>query len=189
MARLGEFGAAQRELSGEQDDFGFFGETFTVTGAIPPMLMLQLAAAATGKIDESEGMAAMWEALRCSLTKPKRIGTDGAEVDADPAQFNKLYKLAVENACDIESLMRLVFALFEVQGGRPTQPVSGSSPGPSTTSQSSSVSSTPAAQSRLRSVDSLIRGDSNTIEVVADPGMIEMGDGELVQFIPAERTG
>jgi hypothetical protein len=155
--RLGEFGAAQRELEGPTDDFGFFGETFTVLGAIPPMLMLQLAASATGKIDESEGLAAMWEALRCSLTKPPHAGEDGVEIPADPAQFNRLYKMAVERNCDLDPLMRLVFALFEAQSGRPTQPVPASSPGQSPTSASSNVSSTHPALAHLRPVDELVR--------------------------------
>lgn len=152
MARLGEFGAAQHELSGEQDEFGFFGETFTVVSAIPPMLMLQLGAAATGKIDESEGFAAMWEALRCSLTKPA-----SGDVAADDSQFTRLYKMAVEKECELDSLMRLVFALFEAQGGRPTKQVSASSPGQSPTSPSSSSSVTHPALSHLRSVDDLIQ--------------------------------
>jgi hypothetical protein len=169
MARLGEFGAAVKEFKGEQDEFGFFDQNFTVTGSIPPMLMLQLAASATGKIDEAEGMAAMWEALRCSLTVPayKRPAHDDeepdengeVEVDADPTRFNDLYKLAVEKRCDIEALMRLVFALFEAQSGRPTQRPSDSSDGPSPTSQSSSNSSTHPALSHLRPVDDVIKGE------------------------------
>lgn len=172
MGHLGEFGAAARELVGEKDEFGFFGETFTVVGSIPSVLMLQLGASATGKIDETDGLAAMWEALRCSLTTPKTTAEDGSEVEADPVQFNKFYKLAVENSCELDGIMRLVFALFEAQGGRPTQPVSASSPGQPPTSLSSSTSSTPAgsafqpgppvriehpALSHLRSVDELVR--------------------------------
>lgn len=160
--RLGEFGAAQRELDGEPDDFVFFDETFVVLGSIPAMLMLQLAAAATGKIDESEGMAAMWEALRCSLTKPATTKINEAgeyeKIEADGEQFNRLYKIAVERNCEIDALMRLVFKLFEVQGGRPTQPASGSSRGPSPTSPSSSTSVTHPALSHLRSVDDLVKG-------------------------------
>jgi hypothetical protein len=187
--RLGEFGAAQKELSGETDDFVFFGETFEVVGQIPAVLMLQLSAAMTGKIDEDEGYAAMWEALRCSLTKPEHVDDQGEKVPEDGSQFTRLYKLGVEKNCDVESLMRLVFALFEAQGGRPTQQASGSSPGPVTTSPSSNDSSTPEAPlSHLRSVDSLIRGDSSTV-VLPSANVIEMADGQLVEFVPAERTG
>lgn len=183
MSRLGEFAAAQRELSGEKDDFVFCGETFTVEQSIPAVLMLQLGAATTGKVEETEGFAAIWEALRCSLTVPKRTDPDGVDVEADPAPFNRLYKLAVDNGVELEALMRLVFALFEAQSGRPTQQVSGSLPGPASTSPSSSTSLTPAAPSHLRSVDDLIRGN-----------VIQMGDGQLVEVDydtppPTERTG
>jgi hypothetical protein len=198
--RLGEFAAAQRELSGEKDDFVFCGETFVIERPMPPMLMIHLGAAvAGGSVDEMEGMAALYEALRTSLTKPawkrppqgeEKPGPDGlVEVPADDAPFRRLYKLAVDNGVELEPLIRMVMALFEAQSGRPTQPVSASSPGRTPTLPSSSVSVTPAAPSHLRSVDDLIRGDSRTIEVVADPGMVRMGDGELVQLIPTERTG
>jgi hypothetical protein len=182
--RLGEFGAAQRELGGEKDDFVFCGEAFVVEQRMPAVLMLQLGAATTGKVDESEGFAAIWRALEISLTKP-------AEPDGEPdrSQFRKFYDLAVEQGVDLNDMMRLVMALFEAQSGRPTQPVSASSPGRSPTSPSSSASSTQVAPLRLRSVDDLVRGDSKTIEVAADPNMIQMGDGELVQLIPTERTG
>lgn len=164
--RLGEFGAAQKEAVGETDDFGFFDEEFKVTGAIPPMLMLQLAASATGKIDEAEGMAAMWEALRCSLTvpavtrpahddeKPDEHGNITVPENGD--QFNRLYKIAVEKQCDIESLMRLVFALFEAQGGRPTRRASASSPGLSPTSPSLNDSAIHPALRHLTPVDTLV---------------------------------
>jgi hypothetical protein len=196
MARLGEFGAAQKELSGEQDDFLFFGEPFIVAGAIPPMLMLQLAAAATGKIDESEGMAAIWEALRCSLTTPahKRPAQDGEEPDengevevpADPTPFNNLYKLAVEKSCDMESMMRLIFALFEAQTGRPTQPVSDSSTGQSNTSPSSNDSATHPALAGMASVHDLVRGQSRPVEVQDPSNTIRMADGTLAVL---EQTG
>ena len=166
MARLGEFGAAQKEYTGERDQFGFFGEEFTVTGSIPPMLMLQLAASATGKIEEAEGMAAMWEALRTSLTAPEVVRpahddetpdeNGNITVPENGDQFNRLYRIAVEKKCEIEPLMRLVFALFEAQGGRPTQPVSASSPGLSPTSPSSSDSATHPALRHLTPVDSLV---------------------------------
>jgi hypothetical protein len=74
MPSLGTFGAAVREFDpdGERDTFDFFGTTFVVEGVIPPMLMLQLGAAMTGKIGDIEGNAAMWEALRTALTKPRQ---------------------------------------------------------------------------------------------------------------------
>ena len=143
MADLGEFGAALRELEGERDTFSFFGERFTVSQDIPPMLMLQLGAAATGKVEESEGLAAMWEAMRCSL------GDD---------EFARFYKLAVSKRADLESLMRLTFKLFEAQGGRPTQEPQGSSPGLSTTSLSPSGSSSRWEDKGLRPISSVLAG-------------------------------
>lgn len=188
--RLGEFGAAQRELSGERDDFVFCGEVFVVEQPIPAVLMLHLGAAmGAGSVEEIHGMGVLFDALRLSLTKPPRTDTDGSEVPADDEPFQRLYRLAVDQAVELEPLMRLVMALFEAQSGRPTRQPSVSSAGPVTTSPSSSVSAIPAAPSHLRSVDSLIRGDSNTIEVDVDPGLVRMGDGTLVQFTPTERTG
>lgn len=132
MGHLGSFGAAVKELDpgAEKDTFDFFGETFTVAGVIPPMLMLQLGAASTGKIDEQEGLAALWETMRCSL-----------DADEGGDQFDRLYKLAVAKRCDLEDLMRLAMMLFEAQAGRPTEEPQGSFPGPSRTSPSSSTSS------------------------------------------------
>lgn len=132
---LGSFGAAVKELDGEPDTFDFFGEKFVVHGTIPPMLMLQLGAAASGKIPDEEGYAAMWESMRCSLTQATEDGTP------DGSQFDRFYKLAVSQNDDIEDLMRLAFALFEAQAGRPTVEQPTSSAGPLTTSPSSNGSS------------------------------------------------
>ncbi|MFI5839457.1 hypothetical protein ACIA8K_07055 [Catenuloplanes sp. NPDC051500] len=138
MSHLGSFGAAVRETdpAAAKDTFEFFGETFVVHGVIPSMLMLQIGAAATGKIDEQEGLGAMWEAMRCSLTVPA-----ADDQPADGKAFDRLYKLAVNHNCNIDELMRLAMALFEVQAGRPTKEPQGSSPGPSSTSPSASTSS------------------------------------------------
>lgn len=138
MAHLGSFGAAVRELDpgAARDTFDLMGESFTVVGVIPPMLMLQLGAATTGKIDEQEGLGAMWEAMRCSLTKPEADGEP-----EDGSEFDRLYKVAVNKRCDLDSLMKLAMKLFEEQAGRPTEEPQGSSPGPSATSPSSNTSS------------------------------------------------
>lgn len=147
MRHLGSFGAAVKEAdpNAERDTFDFFGEKFTVHGIIPPVLMLQLGAAASGKIEESEGYAAMWEALRCSLTQPEREEADELgelkKIPEDGSQFDRFYKLAVSKRDDIEDLMKLAFALFEAQAGRPTGEQSTSSVGPLTTSPSSNASS------------------------------------------------
>lgn len=147
MGHLGSFGAAVKELDpgADKDTFDLFGESFTVVGVIPPMLMLQLGAATTGKIDDQEGLGAMWEAMRCSLTVAEREepAADGTArtVPADGSQFDRLYKLAVAKRCDLDSLMKLAMALFEVQAGRPTEEPRGSSPGLSATSPSSNTSS------------------------------------------------
>lgn len=147
MGHLGSFGAAVKELDPSSlDTFDFFGETFTVSGVIPSMLMLQLGASATGKIEEAEGLAAVWEAMRCSLTTPEQqiTNADGVTtIPADGSEFSRFYKLAVAHCCELEDLMRLTNALFEAQSGRPTEGPQGSSPGPSATSPSSSTSSSP----------------------------------------------
>lgn len=165
MSHLGSFGAAVKELDpgADRDTFDFFGETFTVHGVIPPMLMLQLGAAATGKIDDQEGLAALWESMRCSLTAPEHEEPDGEggtkTVAADGAQFDKLYKIAVNRNCSLDDLMKLALALFEVQAGRPTVEPRGSSAGLSTTSPSTSTSSsTHPAFAHLKPVNELLAG-------------------------------
>lgn len=150
MADLGAFGAAQRELdkTAPRDSFTFFGEQFEVVGAIPAVLMLQLGAAATGKVSEQELFSAIWEALRLSLDEPDRDEAEGEaeggseqETPEPVRQFNRLYKIAVAKACDMESLMRLVMTLFQATDGRPTEAAPGSGAGPLSTSPSSSTSS------------------------------------------------
>lgn len=150
MSHLGSFGAAVKELNpaSDKDTFDFFGEKFEVQATIPPMLMLQLGAAATGKIDDQEGLAALWEAMRCSL-----------DADESGTNFNRFFKLAVSKRCDLEDLMRLAMALFEAQAGRPTEEPRGSSAGQSTTSPSSSTSSSVhPAFAHLKPVNEVLGG-------------------------------
>lgn len=144
MTYLGDFGAAIKELdpNAEKDSFGFFGEKFEVVDELPPMLIFQLAASMTGKVDETEGMGAMWAALNVAL------GED---------EFKRFYKLAVSKRADITCLMQVVMELFQASGGeRPTVQVSGSPSGQSPTSQSSNTSSSiPEAFGGDRSVPHL----------------------------------
>lgn len=145
MAHLGSFAAAKREAAErtEWDTFNFCGEKFVVTSDIPAMLMLQLAASTSGKVDESEGMTAMWEAFRVALgAKP----------------FAKFYRLAVEQEASIEDIMQVILALFQAQDGRPTVQASDSPAGLSTTSPSSSRSSTHPALAHLRPVGEVLAG-------------------------------
>lgn len=148
MTHLGSFGAAVKRIegTGPKNEFDFFGESFTVHGVIPPVLMMQLGAATTGKIEEQEGLAALWEAMRCSLTVPERFEPNPEKpgetrtVPADGEQFDKLYKLAVSQCCELEELMRLAMALFQEQTERPTGEAPASSPGQSTTSPNTNPS-------------------------------------------------
>lgn len=199
--RIGEFGAAKRELSGEKDDFVFCGELFDVQQPMPPVLAIQLGAAVSGKIDETEGYAAVWEAFRISLTVPefhRLAATDeweDAEEDADgnkiirvpedDALFRKWVGLATRNHVELDELIKLVMGLFEAQTGRPTRQAPGSSAGQPSISPSSNTSS------HLRSVDSLIRGEGKTLEV-AESNVIQMGDGQMVEVeynTPTGQTG
>jgi hypothetical protein len=147
VSSLGAFGAAQKELdpAAPRDTFMFFGEQYEVVGSIPAILMLQLGAAATGKIPEQELLAALWETLRLSLDEPDPEVAEGEPRPAGSSkpvkQFDKLYRAASANRCDLESLMRLAMALFQVTDGRPTEAASGSGPGPQSVSPSSSGSS------------------------------------------------
>ena len=145
MANLGSFGAAVKELDpgGERDTFDFFDQQFTIHGTLPPVLQIQLGAAATGKIEEAEGLAAIWETMRCCLSD----GEDGS-------QFDRWFKLAVARRCTLEELLKLAFALFEAQAGRPTEGPSTSSAGLPTTSPNANGSSTP--QGRLVPVAELL---------------------------------
>lgn len=160
MAQLGSFGAAVREADPgtAKDTFEFCGEQFEVQDTIPPMLMLQLGAAASGKIEETEGMTALWEAMRCSLTAPARQ-VDGEQVDADPAEFQRFYRLAVAARVDLQELIRLAMVLFESQAGRPTeqQPASPAGLLPTSTSSRSSASARPALPGYTR-VEDLLAG-------------------------------
>lgn len=166
MGHLGSFGAALKELDPNvaKDTFDFFGETFTVVGVIPSMLMLQLGAATTGKIDDQEGLGAMWEAMRLSLTTPEHQDTEFPSgnvtvVPADEAQWVKFFRLAVTKNCDLEPLIELSMKLFEAQAGRPTEEPRGSLPGQSITSPSSSVSSSVhPAFAHLTPVQSVLAG-------------------------------
>lgn len=129
MADLGSFGAAIKELdpNAEKDTFTYFGKKFEIVSALPPVLMYQLAAAMTGKADETEGMGALWQAYRIAL------GDDG---------FNQFYKLAVDNKDSNESLMTVAMTIYQNDAGRPTVQPSDSSDGQYITSPSSSPSST-----------------------------------------------
>lgn len=152
MAHLGDFGAAVKELdpSVERNTFSFFGEKFEIIDELPPMLIFQLAASMTGKVDETEGLAAMWESLRTSLDEGPLEDWTGEGKDPRPEplrQFNNFYKLAVDKKADLPSLMQLVMSLFQESGGeRPTVQVSDSPTGQLTTLPSSNASpSTPPA--------------------------------------------
>lgn len=150
MTHLGSFGAAVKELdpSIDKDTFDFFGEKFEVVGTIPPMLMLQMGAAATGKIDDQEGLAAIWEVFHHTL-----------DANEESKDFDRFYKVAVSKRCSLEELMKLAMALFEVQAGRPTEGQPASAPGLSTTSPSSSASSSQhPAYAHLKPVNSLLAG-------------------------------
>jgi hypothetical protein len=129
MADLGAFGAAIKELdpAAEKDTFSYFGEKFAIVSALPPMLMFQLAASMTGKVDETEGMGALWEAFRIAL------GDD---------EFNRFYKIAVDKKDSNEGLMTVAMAIYQNDAGRPTVQPSDSSAGLSSISPSSSPSST-----------------------------------------------
>ena len=129
MADLGAFGAAIKELDpdAEKDTFTYFGEKFEIVAALPPILMFQLAASMTGKVDETEGMGALWEAFRLAL------GDDA---------FNRFYRIAVERRDSNEGLMTVAMAIYQNDAGRPTVQPSDSSDGQSSASPSSSPSST-----------------------------------------------
>lgn len=147
MGHLGDFGAAVKELdpNAPRDTFGFFGEKFEILDELPPMLIFQLAAGMTGKVDETEAMGAMWAALNVALDEPDLDPWTGDGEDPRPApkkQFTTFYKLAVAKRADIQSLMELVMTLFQASGGeRPTASAPDSVVGPSTTSPSSNTSS------------------------------------------------
>jgi hypothetical protein len=150
MAHLGDFGAALQELdpSAEKDSFSFFGEKFEVVNELPAVLVIQLGAFMTGKLNETEGMVAMWEALRISLDGDDLPEWTGEGPDTRPApvrQFNQFYKLALDKRASVQSLTELLMSIFQAVGGeRPTVQVPDLPAGQPATSPSSSTSaSTP----------------------------------------------
>lgn len=158
MAKLGSFGAAIREFDpdGERDTFEFFGQEFTITGVIPPMLMLQLGAALAGKLGTMEANAAVWQALRSALSSP---GED--DEPENRKQFNRFYLLAVERKADFDGLIRLVWEMVGAQSGRPTeqQPTSPDGPLPTSTPSNSPASDSPGS-GRSRPVDEVLGGSA-----------------------------
>lgn len=149
MAALGSFGAAIRELDpeAEHDTFDFFGATFTVVGSIPGMLTLQLGAMISGKTSAVDGLAAVYEALRCSLTVPER---DGKEAKAgDDREFNRFYRIAVRHRCDDDELIRLALNIAGYQVGKADEPSPTSPDGGPPTSTNSKSSSSGSLASQL----------------------------------------
>lgn len=160
MASIGSFGAAVRELdqAAEKDTFDFFGETFTIHGTVPPILMMQLGAAMAGKIGRYEGTAASWLILSSALTVPERE-TDDESVDADESQFRQFVALAARKRCDNDTLINLVWSIIGAQAGKADEQPPTSPPGSPTdsTSSNSSASASPASPD-LRPVDEVLGG-------------------------------
>ncbi len=164
MAKLGSFNAAVREFDpdAERDTFELAGEEFVVEGVIPPMLVIHLGAAMAGKAGRAEGSAAVWQALRCALSRPERRAEDGRTVREDRRQFDRFYQHAVASRIEDDELIALVFTLVGAQAGKVDTPPSTSPPGaPSTsTGSNSSASDTPDSpdSSPLVSVEERLAG-------------------------------
>lgn len=139
MASLGTFAAAKREYeaSAEPDTFDFCGETFAVRGTIPSMLHLTVAAAWAGKIPAFDGDAALYEALQHALTVPDRT-VDGKTIPADTSEWDRFYRLSIDQDVEGEWLTALVFNIMAAEDARPTRRLSTSSTGQSSTGTSSS---------------------------------------------------
>jgi hypothetical protein len=168
VTSLGEFGAAMRELdpAAPKDTFTFFGEPYEIVGPIPAILMLQLGAAATGKLREQDLLAAVWDALLVSLDEEDREPVEG--VPAPVKQFDRLRQAAMDNRADLETLMKLTMALFQATDGRPTEAVPGSGPGPQSVSPSSNTSSsTPPDSGRPVSILTPLPGMRMVSDVLA----------------------
>jgi hypothetical protein len=145
---LGEFGAALKELDGdERDHFRFFGERFELVADVPAIVEMKLAAGLNGSLPEDDAVAAMWDALSLAL---------GDE------QFAKFERIALEKRADLPSLMKLVFKLCAAPTGRPTVRPSAAGGGPPATSPSSSPSSTHPALAHLRPVSDLLDGSAGS---------------------------
>lgn len=146
MAKLGSFGAAIRELdpTEDRDTFDFFGETFTVHGTIPAILMMRLGAFMAGELGYIDSNAAVYKALHCALTVP---ADPDSKTRADSSQFDKFEGLALAKKCDYDELIKLVFALVGIQIDFPTeqQPTSADGPLPTGEKSNSSASDTPGS--------------------------------------------
>lgn len=157
---LGEFGAALRELEGDQrDTFTFFGEKFEMVADVPAIVEMKLAAGLNGALPEEDAIAAMWQALSIALDEDR----EPAEGEPDPVrQFARFEALALEKRADLESLMKLVFKLCAAPTARPTVRPSGSGGGPSSTSPSSSPSSSHPALAHLTPIEDLLDGSARS---------------------------
>lgn len=135
---IGEFEAAVREVDPdrEPDTFKLCGETFTVADE-PNIIALgrfARAARAGADSDDMEGLATLIDTVASVVV---------------PADEERFLDVASKNRLDVELLLKVVSAVMEAQAGRPTAPSSDSSPGRSTTGESSkALSSSPAPSTR-----------------------------------------
>lgn len=171
MGSLGDFSSAVKEASGETDEFTTNGQTFVAAFTAPPILYLQIGAAATGKLEETEALGAVWQLFDTCL---------------GPDEFARFYKHAVANSLDLDTLIALSMAIFQAQAGRPTVEPAGSSPGLLTTSPTSSSTFSPSPASGpvlppiALSVAPPVMGDTRPDEILSTPERI-------ARMVPVER--
>lgn len=156
MAKLGSFGAAMREYApdAERDTFDFFGETFTVEGVIPSLVLMKICAGMAGELNGVEQDAAVYEALRHALT------TGGDKPDR--TQWERFSTLAAERKCASDNLVSLALSIMGAQSGKDTAPLPTSAPGsPDTSTPSNSSASDSPGSDRMVPIDELLDGSGS----------------------------
>lgn len=141
MALVGDFGAAKAEADPdrEPEQFGFFGEVFTITPRTPGVgPLMDFAEAAQSDDTGLKGLVAMKGLLRSCIA-----GED----------FDRFWQSVIRNDVDAELLMHVCDKVYEVISGRPTVSPTGSAGGRSTTSQPSRSRSSRHAELGLVPVD------------------------------------
>jgi hypothetical protein len=153
MATLGSFGAAVREYEqdSDRDTFDFFGEEFTVTSVVPPIVLLKCCAGMAGELNGVQADAAMYEALRYALIVPGDR--------PDRSEWERFYALAADRKASGDSLASLVLNIMGAQAGKDLEPLPGSPDGsPTASTNSNSSSSDTPDSSHMIPVDEFLGG-------------------------------
>lgn len=127
MAHLGDFSAAERELSAEADTIGFLGETLTLRKSVDGYVVIDFVELATSDKEAADPkiVGQIDRVIRSSLTEDS---------------YTRYRELVAEHGVDLPDILRFSMMLFQAAVGRPTKRPTGSSGGPGGTSTNASDS-------------------------------------------------